>query len=70
LEKRRIQVAWLDRAFYSPEVIAPDPVDPELEQRLARIAELGDRVIRVVVNVTVEPNRIVTVFLEHRRVLS
>ncbi len=69
LEKREIQVAWLERAFYTPEAIDPDPVDPELEQRLARIPEMGDRVLRVVVNVTVEPNRIVTVFFERRRVL-
>jgi len=70
LKKRQIQVAWLERAYYTPEAIEPDPVEPDLEQRLARIQERGGRVLRVVVNVTVEPNRIVIVFLERRRVLS
>jgi hypothetical protein len=69
LAKRQIEVAWLERAYYSPEAIEPDPVDPELEWRLARIAEQGGRVLRVVVNVTIAPNRIVTVFFESRRVL-
>jgi len=69
-EKCKFQVAWLESAYYTPEANEPDPIDPELEQRLARIPERDDRVLRVVVNVTVEPNRIVTVFFEHRRVLS
>jgi hypothetical protein len=70
LEKRQIQRAWLERAYYSPEAVESDPVDSDLEQRLARILERGDRVLRVVVNVAVEPNRIITVFFEHRRVIS
>jgi len=66
LEKRRIPVAWLERAFYTPDAIEPDRIDPDLEHRLAVIREMDDRVLRVVVNVTVEPKRIVTLFLDRR----
>jgi Domain of unknown function (DUF4258) len=37
LEKRHIAVAWVERAFDAPEATETDPVDPDLEHRLARI---------------------------------
>lgn len=39
LEKRRIALAWVERAFDEPEATEPDPVDPDLEHRLACIPE-------------------------------
>ncbi|MCE7938162.1 MAG: DUF4258 domain-containing protein [Chloroflexi bacterium CFX6] len=66
LAKRGISITWVERVFHSPEAIEPDRIDPELEHRLARIPELENRVLRVIVNVTVEPKRIVTLFLDRR----
>ena len=39
LEKRGIELAWVERAFDTPEETEADPVDSELEHRLARIPE-------------------------------
>jgi len=68
--KRGIKADWLEQAFYAPESCEPDPIDPDLEQRFIRIPERGGRVLRLVVNVAVDPNRIVTVFIEHRRQIT
>ena len=42
----------------------PDPDDVELEHRLGRIREHGARVLRVVVNKTVRPARVVTLYFD------
>lgn len=67
LMKRRIQLAWVEQAFSTPEVTESDPVDSDLEHRLARIPEFGNRVLRVVVNGKSTPPHIVTVFFDRRR---
>jgi hypothetical protein len=69
LEKRKIEMTWVDRILDSPEAIEADPVDPELEHRLARIPEWGNRVLRVIVNRTATPPRIVTAFFDRRRTI-
>lgn len=69
LMKRQIQMAWVEQAFSAPEVTEADPVDSNLEHRLARIPEFGNRVLRVVVNSKRTPPHIVTVFFDRRRSL-
>ena len=69
LEKRRIPLAWMDRAFNTPEATETDPMDPRLEHRLARIPEWGNRILRVIVNGKTTPPRIVTVFFDRRRTI-
>ena len=44
----------------------PDPIDPELEHRLGRIDEYDGRVLRVIVNATVTPPRVVTVYFDRK----
>ena len=66
LAKREIPIAWVERALRSPDAVERDRVDPELEHALVRIPELHDRVLRVVVNVTVVPKRVVTRFVDRR----
>ena len=39
LEKRRIVLAWVERALDAPEATEADPMDSDLEHRLARIPE-------------------------------
>ena len=57
LETRNIELRWLEHVIDSPEAMEPDPVDPDLEHRLARIPEWGDRVLRVI---TEQPRRYVS----------
>ncbi|WP_058868410.1 DUF4258 domain-containing protein [Chloracidobacterium thermophilum] len=69
LKKRQIQVAWIEQALTAPEVIEVDPMDPNLEHRLARIPEFGDRLLRVILNVKKTPPHVVTVFFDRRRTI-
>ena len=41
MEKRKIELAWVERVFDTPEATEADPVDPDLEHRLARIPRVG-----------------------------
>ena len=70
LAKRRIPVSWVENALMNPEACEADPIDPELEHRLSRVKEFGDRVIRVIVNTHKEPPHVVTVFFDRRRSIS
>ncbi|MDE2060697.1 MAG: DUF4258 domain-containing protein, partial [candidate division NC10 bacterium] len=69
-EKRRIALQWVKQVLTRPEWIEPDPVDPNLEHRLAPVAEFGNRVLRVVVNGTASPQRVVTAYFDRRRTKS
>jgi hypothetical protein len=53
----------------APEPSEADPVDPDLEHRLARIPEWGNRVLRVTINGKTVPPRIVTAFFDRRRTI-
>jgi len=64
LAEREIPVEWLERTLGAPELTLPDPDDPEVERRFRKIPEFGGRVLRVAVNTTVEPVRIVSVFFD------
>ena len=67
LEKRRIPLEWMEKALDAPEWTEKDPIDQDLEHRFARISEFNDRVLRVIVNVTAAPPRIVTIYFDRRR---
>lgn len=69
LEKRQIPIAWMEHALTRPEVTEADPVDPDLEHRLARIPEFGNRVLRVIINSKRTPPLVVTVFFDRRRTI-
>ena len=64
LAEREIPVEWLERTLAEPELTLPDPDDAEVERRFRKIPEFGGRVLRVAVNTTVEPVRIVSVFFD------
>ena len=67
LEKRRISLEWMERTLDAPEWTEKDTIDEDLEHRLARIPEFGDRVLRVIANIKAAPPRIVTVYFDRRR---
>ncbi|HPC95264.1 MAG TPA: DUF4258 domain-containing protein [Sedimentisphaerales bacterium] len=67
VEKRGIRLAWLEKTLAAPEWTEKDVIDNELEHRLARIAEFGGRVLRVIVNTHAAPPRVVTAYFDRRR---
>jgi hypothetical protein len=64
LEEREISITWLERVLNAPQRVEPDPEDAQLEHRLGRIAEHGNRVLRVVVNKTIRPVRVITLYFD------
>ena len=64
LRERNIPIEWMERALENPELRNPDPDDLDLEQRFRRIPEYENRVLRVVVNIAVRPERVVSVFFD------
>jgi hypothetical protein len=69
LQKRQIPLPWLERALRAPEATEADPLNPDLEHRLARIPEFGNRLLRVIVNGKKTPPLVVTAFFDRRRTI-
>lgn len=65
--ERRIRTEWIERVLAAPEAVGPDRLDPALRHAVARIAERGDRVLRVVYDPRAKPIRVVTVFFDRRK---
>ena len=66
LDERGIKIEWMERTLSEPELVQPDPDDATVERRFRRIPEFGGRVLRVAVNSTVEPERVVSVFFDRQ----
>ena len=64
LEERRIARRWLEAVLERPQKVEPDGEDPRLEHRLGRIAEHGNRVLRVVVDGNKRPVVVVTLYFD------
>lgn len=64
MSERGISVAWLERVLAHPERTEADQSDAELHHAIGRIAEYGDRYLRVVYNHRASPLRIVTLFFD------
>ncbi len=64
LEERGIETEWLERTLSAPDSVHPDPEDATVQRCFRKIPEFGGRVLRVAVNTTVEPNRVVSVFFD------
>ncbi len=66
LIEREIDPDWVARTIENPVRTEADKEDPELRHFLARIHENGNRVLRVIVNDTVTPPRVVSMFFDRR----
>ena len=64
--EREILIEWIERTLDAPELIVPDPNDPAVERCFRRVPEFDGRVLRVAVNKTVEPQRVVSVFFDRK----
>jgi hypothetical protein len=66
IKLRQIHGRWINEALTGPSLIQPDKTDPALQHYLKAIQENENRVLRVVVNTTVEPPRVVTAFFDRK----
>jgi hypothetical protein len=66
ISERNIQSSWLEQVLESPELVEPDPDDPELTHHVGRINENGNRALRVVFNQSISPIRIVTAYFDRK----
>ncbi len=66
MREREIAIEWIERTVNNPELVLPDSEDSSIERRYRSVPEFGGRVLRVAVNVTVEPHRVVSVFFDRR----
>jgi hypothetical protein len=64
IAEREIDLAWVERVLAKPDRTSRDRNDPVLVHALGRIAERGDRVLRVVYNASINPPRIVTAYFD------
>ncbi len=64
LNERGIEIEWMERTLSAPETVLRDPEDTTVQRYFRSIPEFGGRVLRVAVNTTVEPGRVVSVFFD------
>ncbi len=64
IEARGIRQEWLERVLFTPERRESDRADPILQHAIGRIAENGDRYLRVIYNGSITPWRIVTAYFD------
>lgn len=64
IAERAIREDWIERALSAPGRTVPDDADPLLIHHLRAVTEFGGRVLRVVVNPSVTPPRVVTAFFD------
>ncbi|NLT35541.1 MAG: DUF4258 domain-containing protein [Gaiellales bacterium] len=64
LEEREIERRWVLQVVAHPELLVLDAEDTELLHVLARVPDMGGRVLRVIYNRTVIPVRIITAYFD------
>ena len=64
VQRRRIDVRWIEKTVMKPARVLQDPRDPELQHFLRNIAEFDNRVLRVVIKINPSPGTIVTAFFD------
>ncbi|MBE9242373.1 DUF4258 domain-containing protein [Synechocystis salina] len=66
MEQREISMIWLDKTLQNPDQVLYLADAHGNTHYLKKIAEFGDRTLRIVVNSQVIPQRIVTLFFDRR----
>ena len=64
--EREILIEWIEDVLRSPARRVPDRRDAGLEHLLGVIDQYGGRVLRVVINPTAVPIRVVTVYFDRK----
>jgi hypothetical protein len=60
MRERAILRSWVEQTARNPQWTEPEPLDPTVERRFRRIAEFGDRALRVVCVETDAAIRVIT----------
>ena len=66
LQERRIEPRWIEKALSDPDRQEQEAIDPSVSHVVKRIAEMDNRVLRVVYNTTTIPVRVITAFFDRR----
>lgn len=66
VKERGIQIEWIERIFREPVRKETDKLDPTLEHWLGKVVEHDNRVLRVILNVHVDPLQVVTVYFDRK----
>ena len=61
MAKRAIEPEWIERVLRNPDLRVDDGSDSELEHCVAKVPELVNRVLRVIVSKS-EPRRVITLY--------
>jgi hypothetical protein len=64
LEERNITREWVDQALKAPDNV--EDIEDDTRHYIKQFPEYGNRWLRVVINVSVNPNRAVTAFFDRR----
>jgi uncharacterized DUF497 family protein len=64
ISERRIDINDIMKVVEEPELVLDDKKDPTLEHRLKVIAHYNNRVLRVIINKTTDPIRIITAYYD------
>ena len=66
MAERDISQDWVEAVLDAPGFQAADPNDSSMIRFYGRVPERDNRVLRVVVNITIDPWRVVSVFFDRR----
>ena len=64
LEERNIHREWVDQALEAPDNV--EDIEDGTRHYIKQFPQYGNRWLRVVINVSVDPNRAVTAFFDRR----
>ena len=64
--ERGIKDEWIRRVLCDPWVTHPDVRDEKLTHLLRRIPEHGNRMLRLVIDSTQNPTRVITLFFDRK----
>lgn len=64
MRKRGIPAAWVHRVIEHPDDEEIDSEDPSCRHAIKRSRDFGDRILRVIYNITTEPLTVVTAFFD------
>ena len=64
MHERQIEQRWVERVVAAPVLRLDDPNDKDLERFYAPVRRNDARILRVVVNTSTTPWRVVTVFFD------
>ena len=66
IHERKIEPRWIEMTLSEPDRWEEDGIDPAVSHALKRIAEMDNRVLRVVYNATTVPVRIISAHFDRR----